>query len=562
MATTEPIPLLRAPEAAHAAPPRASAAREVLATLRARAVPLLLLVGIWLRAAQYLGNRSLWLDEALMLPIAARRTLAEILSPAGLGPIPIGFQLLTRILVTALGESEYVLRLVPFLAGIASLFLFLAVARRSLAPRAVPAALALFVFSPYLIYYASEFKPYQLDVVATLVLLLGALRIRARGLSRRGAVVAGVAGPAIVFFSLTGVFLLGGATLALIASAARRRDTVLLRRVLAIAAVWTVLVGVPAIILLAMQRSGGTGAQYLNAFWQEGFMPLPPRSLEDLAWFPKVAKSIFRDPMGVMTPDQSMGGFFQAGAGMALCLVGFASLAGRRRFLFAATAAMLGLALLASGLKAYPMGGAWVTGGRVVLYLVPVLILWMAHGMEQLRASADPGVRFTAVALFALALGPSVVQSVFALPTGRNEVRPLLEHARRSWRAGDVLYVHYEVKQPFAYYAPRLGFSEADYRIGRCSRFEPAGYLDQLDALRGRRVWVLFSNGTGAWEFDESGMIRDYLTRTGRKLDARVAKGASMYLFDLSGPRPATARDGLRLRKLPERIDQGCALFE
>src|SRR5438093_13203620 len=81
----------------------------------------IIIVGIVLRVRQYLFDRSLWFDETLLSLNIIHRHLSELLgrldSHQG---APVGFLMLSRLAVDAFGTSEYALRLVPFLAGVAS----------------------------------------------------------------------------------------------------------------------------------------------------------------------------------------------------------------------------------------------------------------------------------------------------------------------------------------------------------------------------------------------------------------------------------------------------------
>ena len=136
----------------------------------------LLAAGALLRVAQYLSNRSLWLDEAYIAPTILKRSFAGLLWPPDYGQIvPVGFLALVRAAVALFGASEYALRLVPLLCGLAALFLFRRVAGRLLPAPAVPIAAALFSFSGPLIGFSSELKQYSSDVLAALFLLDRAL---------------------------------------------------------------------------------------------------------------------------------------------------------------------------------------------------------------------------------------------------------------------------------------------------------------------------------------------------------------------------------------------------
>ena len=132
-----------------------------------------IILGILFRLRQYLFDRSLWLDESLLALNIIRRSPTELLKPLDHAQgAPIGFLWLEKLAVHSLGPGEMTLRLVPFLAGLGSIFLFVMVARRFLTPGAVLIAVALFSFCSPLIYYSSEAKQYSIDVAVALLLYL------------------------------------------------------------------------------------------------------------------------------------------------------------------------------------------------------------------------------------------------------------------------------------------------------------------------------------------------------------------------------------------------------
>src|SRR5258708_34470851 len=108
----------------------------------------LILLGVLLRLRQCLFNRSLWLDESLLTLNLLSRSARELLKPLDYHQgAPLGFLMLEKGVISFLGTSEMALRLIPFLAGIVSLFLFTLVAKRFLTPMPVPAAVGMFAIS-------------------------------------------------------------------------------------------------------------------------------------------------------------------------------------------------------------------------------------------------------------------------------------------------------------------------------------------------------------------------------------------------------------------------------
>jgi hypothetical protein len=123
-------------------------------------------LGAVLYLRQYLNNRSLWIDEALVTFDIIRLPVSHFLHQPlpNFQAAPFGFLTIEKLFISLFGITEHVLRLYPFICGLISLWLFSRMAKLYL--NADFAALVLFVFviTPCLIYYASEVKPYYTDV--------------------------------------------------------------------------------------------------------------------------------------------------------------------------------------------------------------------------------------------------------------------------------------------------------------------------------------------------------------------------------------------------------------
>ena len=146
------------------------------AFFRNAATPLgliLIVVGTILRVRQYLFNRSLWMDEAFLSSNIVPRSYGALLEPLNDDQgAPIGFLLIEKLATAAFGNSEYALRLVPLLAGIAALPLFYFAARRIVGRTAALTGLGLLAFSRPGIYYSTEVKRYSVDLAVTVLILL------------------------------------------------------------------------------------------------------------------------------------------------------------------------------------------------------------------------------------------------------------------------------------------------------------------------------------------------------------------------------------------------------
>jgi hypothetical protein len=202
--------------------------------------------------------------------------------------------------------------------------------------------------------------------------------------------------------------------------------------------------------------------------------------------------------------------------------------------------ALLGLPFVlmvcASALHAYPFAANYLSSGRVLIFLIPSLVLVMGEGAVRLARLRPRGAGLAGAAVaVALALAPSLGYAVAGVPHVRAEIKPLLEYSAQNRRPGDLLYVYYNARPQYEYYAARYGWRPEDTVMGVCSRLRPAAYVDDVARLRGpRRVWLLFVDGKGIDEFDERGLMLAYLDHVGRRLDDRVSVGTSLYLYDVT----------------------------
>ena len=81
----------------------------------------LVLVGIALRVVQFCIERALWFDEARNSVEILKPDWLRMLPPYALQPTSSGFLVVERFFVSALGDSEWALRLFPLLAGVGAL---------------------------------------------------------------------------------------------------------------------------------------------------------------------------------------------------------------------------------------------------------------------------------------------------------------------------------------------------------------------------------------------------------------------------------------------------------
>ena len=131
-----------------------------------------LLLGVLARCVRYFLRFPLWEDECFLCANFIDRDYRGMLDPLHYHQVaPILFLWLELTVVKLFGYTEMTLRLIPFLAGIASLALFYRLACVCLTgvPRLL--AVALFSVTYGTIRYSAEAKPYGIDLFVSLVLV-------------------------------------------------------------------------------------------------------------------------------------------------------------------------------------------------------------------------------------------------------------------------------------------------------------------------------------------------------------------------------------------------------
>lgn len=484
------------------------------------AVVCLLIIGIILRIWQYAANRSLWLDEATLALSFVHRSFDGLTQP----PLeynqaaPLLFLFIQKAIIVVLGNREFTLRLFPLVAGVLSLFLMYKTAKKYLQGSAIYIALALFCFCASLIYYSSENKPYGSDVMFTLALLLAAYPCLEDAVKSQNYMLLIGAGLIAMWVSYPAVFVMAGIGIALTLLQISRKDWTGLLWSGLTCLLW--LINIAFLYLISLRYTVANKGS--EDFWKSGFMPMPPWN--NWGWFGSILESSFSNPLGLSF----------VGLSAVLLLIGCISIFLRKWTIGLVLVLTIMTTLVASGLQKYPFKV------RLILFLVPIIFILIAEGIERIRSTLANYSRvvasFTVAALALLLLTQPVISAIDGLknPKMRTHIRPIVEYVSQNKRNSDVIYVHHSSQPAFKYYAPFYGFKDSDYRVGVSARIKPEKYLNDIDTLKGKdRVWFVFGHLLSANKIDERLYYLIYLNRIGKKIDEFSAPGAVVYLYDL-----------------------------
>ena len=324
-------------------------------------IAVLILLGILVRLRQFLVNRALWLDEAMLALNLVGRNIGELVKPLDYDQgAPLGFLMVEKLVIGLLGQSEYAFRLIPMLAACAAMVMLYFWVKKLTGPLGVVFTLGVFVVSYSIVYYATDAKQYSSDVTVALALYLLAERFFDRDAGLREFVLLGLAGAASLWFSHPAFFTMGGIGLALLIKYFRRNDRQRLFFTLGVGLLW----GLNFALLYLVQFRGLAANSALTGYWADYFMPMPPWS--DWTWLPGMLTGLFINPMGLFEPRI---------VPVVLFIVGIVSLF-RRHWQWSVTFVVsILLTLAASAIQKYPFGA------RMILFLMPGFVLGIAEGI-------------------------------------------------------------------------------------------------------------------------------------------------------------------------------------
>ncbi len=325
---------------------------------------LFMVVGVVLRLFRYSLGLPLWGDEGFLGVNILDRGYRELMQPLEYIQVaPIGFLWIERAMYRSLGMSEYVMRLIPMLAGVSALVLFGFWARRILEPLAATIATGILAVSDLCIRHTVELKPYSIDLLISMMLLIPATMF-VSGRRDRWLVVLILVTPVALFMSLPSVFVAGGIAATLIVMV---RQISIRQRVLA--GVFAVVVAASFGLLVEAfigKQFAGSGPDQVRCWIFPPFNPV-----EFVAWFWRThTGNYFGYPIDLATP--------WSGGAFALLAVGAVVLLRRGRWAIAGLLlAPFVLTFFAAVLRRYPYGDS----PRVGQHLVAGICLLIGVGL-------------------------------------------------------------------------------------------------------------------------------------------------------------------------------------
>jgi hypothetical protein len=477
---------------------------------------------------------NLWHDEAWVAVSVVQAGFREMFFSEYPQTTPPLLLILIRILAQFFGSSDWVLRLWPALAGVATTALIYFVCRRLTgSATAGLISMSIWAMNPMALRYSQELKQYSTDAMVGLLLMLLAERIvdrarkegaapRVSGFTLLATIIIGFSYPSVFFIAVVGARLAWHLLVEDLPRAEFRRGWW----------AWMGYVGATSLAFFAtyhyLIRPQIT--DWLVGFWSDNYLPLASPTevvtfafgrTYDFFWY------LFSDwADGILLGE--------APALFALVfLIGTLSLIATRRGLaLFYLMAPFALTLLAAALRRYPYGGI-----RADLFLVPLLFIGVAYGLDRLIAVTRAGPRLSkALVLLLILLFPylQVIENKGAYLKRNEDMRSVTHTVGERIEVGDMIGVH-----PAGYYAFRHYDRGTTPDIRSVGSFDDSdlesaeqgidGLIDSL-ASQGQ-LWLVFSR-------DRGGHRNAYRNLAARRCEANGAwefENAAAYRFQCDG---------------------------
>lgn len=484
---------------------------------------LIISFGIMVRLIQYIYNRSLWADEAVLALNIINRSYLELTQPLDYDQVaPIGFLWIEKFLVDFFGNNEYTLRFFPLITGLLSLFIFAMIARRYLDNLGRLIAILLFTTIPAIIYYATEVKQYSSDIFITLLLCYLLAPYGKKKSTSSKIIIKSVLVAISLWISHPAIFILVAMILVNLVDMRLKEDPSQLGQKIII-----YLSGLLSFALLyfGFLNKVNNNQNLLNS-WGEAF----PNHPLNIIWYLDAFCKFFYKPLGLESGLDVIG--------IILFLLGCYSYFQKNKIILVTLLFPLLTTFTGAGLQLYPFRS------RVVLFLAPFFIIAIAEGVNWLsQQKIQPAIALllTFVITITVVYPGSESSIIVFQPREKEEIKQVIDYIQAREQPQDVLYIYQRGIYQFLYYAEKYGYQPGDYILGvedldlydgsKLSDTELQRYKKDFDSLRGNsRVWLLFSHVTRNSEYLP---IKKYLDTIGTKLDTFEAKGAFVHLYNL-----------------------------
>lgn len=444
-------------------------------------VKILIGLGIFIRLYQYLVCRSLYHDEALLARNINDLSFPELTSVLEFNQAaPFGFLWLTKAIVNVAGDQEYSFRLIPLLAGIASILVFYKIIQYFFNSSFRLIALAFFILNNHLVFYSISFKQYGIDVFIGLLITWAFLKVLNEEHTQKEFFVWTFIGASLVYFSQPSIFFLASGGLVLTFSFLGKKNFPQFKNLTLSGSIWIASFLFYFFFFLRPNLSN----DFLQNYHTQYYMPLSFWKAESWSWYIDSFTNLFSNPTDIH--------FKTLGVIFGFLGIIFGLLKNDKKYFL-----LLLPILFAFGASAFEK---YSTIPRLMLFATPAFIIFLVEGLEFVYQKLDPIIpKFSfpiTLILFGILLLQSFLNSAIhqiAKPKRVENIKALLSYIESEKQPNDVLYLYFHSEAQFGYYKNKYDLTNLEIIQGKNPYDEL--WESDFETLKNKgRIWVLMTH--------------------------------------------------------------------
>ena len=495
---------------------------------------LIIATGIFLAIYQFIFNRSLWLDEAMLAHNIISKDFLELLKPLDrMQAAPIGFLFVEKLSVLTFGKNEIALRLFPLISFLFTIPFFYLLSKKLTSNNIIALiSTSFFTISLAILRYSSEVKQYPIDILFSMMILYFTLTLQFN--KNKSLLIYAILGGTAIWFSNASVIILAVVGLYLLYSESYKNKNY---KILLPFLFWLISFSIYYYFFVYNHPM----TEFMKTVWSWAFIPLNPFSKDFYIFFYKSAITIYHlwgfPSYSVFIPMT-----------ISLGTIIFIIKSQKYTLLYFLLSPLI-LHLLLSGFEIYPFTG------RFLLYTLPLIVLLYSYGLYYLFYFINNKIVKLNILLLLLPVLIMFYSIYLHFPIEIEETKKSLSYIEKNIKKDETVYIYYGANDAYIFYKDSniidinntiitgipFKFKGKERKInnvimtGTSFEFKEKSRNndDILLDLTGK-VWLLFSHVYPSNTADnEEKYIVDFLLERGSKLiEVKKYKGSSVYYID------------------------------
>ena len=464
-----------------------------------------LILGCAIRLFHFFYNRSLWMDEVYLSTSFVKMNFQDLISK----PLfyqqkaPIGFLIAVKLIVNIFGYKEFFLRLIPLIAGLTAMFVFVPVVKYFLNGLGSALAIGIICLAPAMIYHSVEIKQYSTELLGTVLCLYLFIKFQNQK-DFKSLMMWGVSGAVILWFSYSSIFILAAIAISIFCKllfSGKIKPAMVTAFPFSI---WFISFTINFLLFTHKHVESEWIVQWFRAY--RNFVPFPPKSVADLQWFPINLYRMMDYPLGLLWNFNNI----QSNKPLVIAakmpflpilflIAGIYQSIKRKRTYTSIFILAITLTFIASGLELYPLTE------RFWLFIAPVFVVFIGEGFNTgAQKFKNPSIKYF---LFSLVIFGPIFQAIASTAepqsfyaSKKSYEKEVLLYVSKNYKAGDAVYVYWNNLPGYRLYQQIYPLKYTAIE-GSDQRFKAKNYDDYYQRLKpdfdkfkyNKRVWLIFN---------------------------------------------------------------------